>query len=357
MSVDSVLHESPMQTVNFSGFTIHVKRDDLLNEHFSGNKARKFAYLLDSNLTLSSGNDFQQIKKIVSYGSIQANSLYSLAALAKLKNWQLDFYVTRIPGWLKNSPDGESLTSPIGNYGGALNLGANVIEVADDEIARSGNNLDDYMAKKIQSLSVETLFIPEGGRSITAKYGVEQLAKEINTYCQQLSINHVTKRAFTKTITKATIMLPAGTGTTALFLQTWFKQQNLPHQVLTCACVGGDDYLRKQFQQLDSNTTHWPTILTPHKKYHFGKLYPEFYQLWQKLIDETKIEFDLLYDPLGWQELLSFLNKQSISQPTGQTGSENQKSVVIYIHQGGLVGNETMRPRYQRKYPDKSKNQ
>jgi 1-aminocyclopropane-1-carboxylate deaminase len=126
--------------------------------------------------------------------------------------------------------------------------------------------------------------------------------------------------------------------------------------VLTCACVGGDDYLRQQFQQLSSNTEHWPTILTPQKKYHFGKLYPEFYQLWQKLIDETNIEFDLLYDPLGWQELLSFLNKQSVSQSDSQTESKKQESVVIYIHQGGLIGNETMRPRYQRKYPNEPKN-
>ncbi|MFT5760316.1 MAG: 1-aminocyclopropane-1-carboxylate deaminase [Alteromonadaceae bacterium] len=334
MPVVSVLQESPMQVVNICGFSVHVKRDDLLNDYFSGNKARKFAYLLDLNSALNTGNDFSQLKKIVSYGSIQGNSLYSLAALAQLKNWQLDYYVTRIPNWLKDSSTGGYLAKQLGNYGGALKLGANIIEVSDDEITQHGNNLDDCMGVKAQHLSVDTLFIPEGGRSTLAEYGIEQLAKEINSYCQQLSVGTETKQAM--------IMLPAGTGTTALFLQKWFKQQNLPHQVLTCACVGGDDYLKKQFQQLNSDSAQWPTILTPSKRYHFGKLYPEFYQLWQQLIDETTIEFDLLYDPLGWQVLLEFLR----NTPPQDT----QKTVLIYVHQGGVVGNQTMLPRYQRKY-------
>jgi len=337
MSVVPLLQESPMQTVTMCGFTIHVKRDDLLNEHFSGNKARKFAYLLDLDpllsSTLSSDNDFSQIKKIVSYGSIQANSLYSLAALAKLKNWQLDYYVTRIPNWLKDNSTTDSLGQLNGNYGGALQLGANIIEVDNEEIARYGNNLDDAMVAKAQYLSDDSLFIPEGGRSTFAQYGIEQLAKELHQYCQQILTE------------KAIIMLPAGTGTTALFLQRWFKQQNLPYQVLTCACVGDNDYLKKQFRQLHDNTEHWPTILTPYKKYHFGKLYPELFQLWQQLSLETNIEFDLLYDPLGWQVLLEHLRSQS--------SNDIQTTALIYVHQGGLVGNQTMLPRYQRKYTNK----
>ena len=234
---------------------------------------------------------------------------------------------------LKDDSTGASLGDFTGNYGGALKLGANIIEVNNDEVARYGNNLDDYMTDKARQLSDDNLFIPEGGRSTLAQYGIEQLAKELHQYCQQLPTE------------KATIMLPAGTGTTALFLQTWFKQQNLPHQVLTCACVGGDDYLQKQFRQLNGNTKHWPIILTPHKKYHFGKLYPEFFQLWQQLSLETNIEFDLLYDPLGWQVLLEYLSNQPLNA--------TQTTSLIYIHQGGLVGNQTMLPRYQRKYANK----
>ncbi len=111
--ISPFLAPSPMQQVQMAGISFFIKRDDLLNPFFSGNKARKFAYFLE--------NHFPKIEKIVSHGSVQANSLYSLAALAKLKGWQLDFYVQHIPRWLKEHPNG--------NYRAALSLGANIIEV------------------------------------------------------------------------------------------------------------------------------------------------------------------------------------------------------------------------------------
>jgi 1-aminocyclopropane-1-carboxylate deaminase len=290
--------------VSFAGRQIYVKRDDLLNEYFSGNKARKFAYFLDHHFT--------GITTLIAYGSVQANSLYSLAALAKLKHWQLNYYVEKIPNWLKQQP--------IGNYAGALTLGANIIERGKNEYDAE-TNLDSYMSEKALTLPDTSLFIPEGGRCAYAKYGIEKLADEITVFCQENNLHN------------PQIMLPAGTGTTALFLQLL-----LPFKVLTCACVGGDSYLKKQFSELESNSTLWPEILTNNKKYHFGKLYPEFYTVWQQLKQQTDIEFDLLYDPLGWLTLLTYLEQN------------NENNEIIYIHQGGLLGNESMLPRYQRKY-------
>jgi len=300
MSIQARLSTAPMQDVRYENKRFFIKRDDLLNQHFSGNKARKFSYLLEgSSLT---------VQTIVSYGSVQANSLYSLAALAQLKGWQFNYYIHHIPQWLKENP--------IGNYAGALALGANIIEVAE-----LSDNLESYVQNIALSFNQTTLLVPEGGRCQQAKIGIEQLAQEIRSYCQ------------TNNITKPLIMLPSGTGTTSLFLQA-----ALPYQVLTCACVGGDEYLRAQFTELEPNSTLWPTILPTKKKYHFGKLYPEFYQQWLQLNQQTGIEFDLLYDPLGWLSLLDYLNKHSSHQE------------VIYIHQGGLIGNTSMLPRYQRKF-------
>ncbi|MCG6201422.1 1-aminocyclopropane-1-carboxylate deaminase/D-cysteine desulfhydrase [Psychromonas antarctica] len=302
--ISPVLALSPVQSVRMDGFTFFIKRDDLLNTHFSGNKARKFAYYLN--------NEFPAIKKIMCYGSVQANSLYSLAALAKLKNWQLDFYVQSIPQWLKAQPNG--------NYCAALALGANIIELEKNDLGK--DNLDSFIRLKAQHLPSDTLFIPEGGRSKQAKQGVAVLAQEIKDFCQQ------------QALLDPLIMLPSGTGTSAVFLQSL-----LPYKVLTCACVGNADYLSQQFSELDDNTSMWPIILPTRKRYQFGKLYPEFYQIWQQLKAQTGIEFDLLYDPLGWLTLLDYLKKNRL-----------EKS-VIYIHQGGLLGNQSMLPRYRRKYP------
>jgi len=239
MHVSSVLNDSPIQPVSFNGRRFFIKRDDLLNHHFSGNKARKFSYFLD--------NQFTDIKKVIGYGSVQANSLYSLAALANMKGWQLDFYINRLPNWVKEKP--------IGNYAGALALGANIIEV--QELA---TNLDDYMHQKSQTLDNQTLFVPEGGRSQLAKHGIKKLADELIEYinAEQL-VNPV-------------IMLPSGTGTTAVFLQ-----QYLPFKVLTCACVGDVSYLETQFNELQSEKSLWPRILATEKKYHFGIIYGNNY--------------------------------------------------------------------------------
>jgi 1-aminocyclopropane-1-carboxylate deaminase/D-cysteine desulfhydrase-like pyridoxal-dependent ACC family enzyme len=89
---------SPIDKIKLRKLEFFIKRDDLLHKDFSGNKARKFYYFLV--------NDFPNIKKIISYGSAQANSLYSLSFLAKQKCVPLDFYVKHISSYLKENPNG-----------------------------------------------------------------------------------------------------------------------------------------------------------------------------------------------------------------------------------------------------------
>ncbi|WP_072680000.1 1-aminocyclopropane-1-carboxylate deaminase [Arcobacter sp. LA11] len=285
---------SPITDIKFRDKKIYVKRDDLLDEDFSGNKARKFYYFLV--------NDFPNIKKIISYGSAQANSLYSLSVLSKLKGLELDFYVNHISSFLKQNPQG--------NYKESLKNGANIIE-KDEE------NIQQYIEKNL--LNEETLFIEEGGRIKEAEFGIKILADEIKTWALENKIKDLK------------IILPSGTGTTALFLQ-----KNLSFEVLTVACVGGSEYLKKQFFHLEKDEKMHPTILETSKKYHFGKLYKEFYQIWEEVKNETKIEFDLLYDPLAFISL--------------ENSTYLQNKEILYIHQGGILGNETMIERYKRKY-------
>jgi len=268
----------------FRNRTFFIKRDDLLHEDFTGNKARKFYYFFK--------NDFPHIKKIISYGSNQSNAMYSLSVLCKLKKWEFEYYTNHIPTYLKQNPQG--------NLKGALDNGMK-LKVEDLPILNS---------------SKDTLIINEGGAIDEASYGIEILANEIISWKQQNNIEDLK------------IFLPSGTGATALFLQKY-----LNFEVLTCPCVGNIDYLKKQFFQLESNETYHPTILKPYKKFHFGKLYKENYKLWQELKDKTKIEFDLLYDPIGWQVLLDY---------------PQDNIPILYIHQGGLKGNETMIKRYER---------
>ncbi|CAA6815194.1 MAG: pyridoxal phosphate-dependent deaminase, putative [uncultured Sulfurovum sp.] len=281
---------SPIQKKTFQSQTIYIKRDDLLSKEFSGNKARKFAYFLK--------HDFANVKKIVSYGSNQSNAMYSLSVLAKLKAWEFEYYVTHIPEYLKQNPQG--------NYKYALNNEMKVIIQKEKPLKSDIKNK-------------EVLFIEEGGREPYAEYGLKILAHEIEVWKSQQGFDDIN------------IFLPAGTGTTALYLQ-----KNSKDQVYTLPCVGDESYLKEQFKVLEENEAFYPRIIRPSKKRHFGKLYRESYNIWLKLQANMGIEFDLLYDPYGWLTLLE--NPQIFDKP------------VLYIHQGGLIGNESMLARYKRKY-------
>jgi 1-aminocyclopropane-1-carboxylate deaminase/D-cysteine desulfhydrase-like pyridoxal-dependent ACC family enzyme len=286
------IQNSPTQQIHFKGYDFLIKRDDLLHEDFSGNKARKFYYYFK--------NDFRNITTLISHGSNQSNAMYSLSQLCKLKGWKFIYYTHHIPSYLKENPQG--------NYRYALENGMQ-IRLFDDE------TIDDILYDK-----TNTLLIKEGGAVQEASLGIELLANEIKTYQDKNSIDNLK------------IFLPSGTGTTALFLQKY-----LDIEVLTVPCVGDSKYLKKQFFELEANEQLHPTILKPSKKFHFGKLYKENYLIWKELQGETNIEFDLLYDPIGWNTLLNNIDK-----------SYN----YIYIHQGGIKGNETMIQRYKYKYKE-----
>lgn len=301
------LSSSPMtQHIAFDK-PFYLKRDDLLHPQFSGNKARKFMELLNKTQ--------DDIKILIGHGSPQANSLYSLAALAWLKGWKFEFYVANVASFIKQSPKG--------NYGAALDLGAQIIELSQLDVHK---DLSCYeYIQNIRRPDKHCLVVPEGGRCAYAKYGVTQLAKEILSW-----IN-------TRHILNPVVSLPSGTGTTALYLHQYLSRYGI--EVLTCACVGGHDYLVHQFKELlnDANETNFPTILDTGKKHHFGKLYREDFEIWKQLQQQTGVEFDLLYDPTMWQCLQKWI-------------PENRDKSLIYIHQGGLLGNTTMHPRYQRKF-------
>jgi 1-aminocyclopropane-1-carboxylate deaminase/D-cysteine desulfhydrase-like pyridoxal-dependent ACC family enzyme len=291
---------SPVQKIEFEGRSFYLKRDDLIHSDFSGNKARKFYYYLTNN--------FPQIKKIVSYGSNQSNAMYSLSVLARMKGWECEYYVDHISDYLRKNPQG--------NFRMALENGMVIREHGVEDRGALGED--------------NILFIEEGGRQKEAEGGIGMLAEESAVWQQKEGIE------------KLNIFLPSGTGTTALFLQKnlspLMSHTSLKAIVFTTPCVGDGAYLKKQFFQLEKDEAFHPKILDTPKKYHFGKLYRDSYKIWLKLRQTTGVEFDLLYDPKGWIALMS--NLERLSGP------------ILYIHQGGLIGNESMLPRYERKYKE-----
>jgi len=284
-----MLFPSPISKFNFKNHNFLIKRDDLISEDFSGNKARKFYYYFEYL------KQNPQIKKIVSYGSNQSNAMYSLSVLSKIFNIELEYYVNHLPQYL--------IANPVGNYKYTILNGAKIIE--NPKTVKDLRNNQSIFNK-------DTLFIKEGGAVKEAEFGIKILADELQEY------------------ENYSIFLPSGTGVTALYVQKHFKGK-----VYTCCTVGDDEYLIRQWQELENNANYYPSIIPKHKKFHFGKLYKENYEIWLEL-KKAGIEFDLLYDPIGWQIMMNNLDILG--------------NKIVYIHQGGMRGNESMIQRYKRKF-------
>ncbi|BAF69679.1 conserved hypothetical protein [Nitratiruptor sp. SB155-2] len=309
---------SPVETVRYKNLSFYLKRDDLIHPDFSGNKARKLHYFLE--------HDFPYIKRVISYGSMQSNAMYSLSVLAKMKGWKFEYYA-RINEQL--------LQNPKGNLKAALKNGMKIKDIGNWEFSivlaslwgcqASHSNGNFGLLSECVKLD-NVLVVPEGVRCKEAEEGIQLLAQEIVEWTKKENIKNLN------------IFLPSGTGTTALFLQKNLSRFPIPNsqfQVFTVPCVGDKEYLKKQFFVLEADEKFHPIILEPPKKYHFGKLYKELFAIWQELKEQTGVEFDLLYDPIAFKTIIS-----------------NSRFPIpfLYIHQGGLKGNETMIERYKKKF-------
>lgn len=287
------LIDSPITEFVLKQRTIYVKRDELLSPEFSGNKARKLAYYLE--------NPPPDIDTIISYGGAQSNLMYSLSCLAKLNGWHFTYYSRPVSE--------QAMQSKEGNLAESLANGMELITVAD--------NFQDYIQQL--NLQPQQTLIRQGGAQAEAEYGIAQLASEINDWAQQQNFKQLA------------IMVASGTGATALYLQ-----KHLPKfTVYTTNCVGTPSYLHEQFMALQAQHTEQfklPTIL-PNLNFRFALPDEKLFATITQINQLSQIEFDLIYDPVGWQILLD--NLTQIQEP------------ILYLHCGGLQGNLTMHQRYQ----------
>ena len=277
---------SSFDPVVFAGRNYIIKRDDLLLP-IGGNKARKLYHL--------SKQDLSSIKSIVSFGGAQSNAMLALSQFCSAQDIQFNYYTRPVPGWLKKKP--------LGNLAAALD------NDMQWHISDSGLPPD-----KTENGS---LLIPQGISMPEAQLGIQKLAKEIEQYCDETNMTDIA------------VVLPSGTGATALYLQ-----QHLTHTVYTIPCIGNADTLTALFQQQLPNTTRYPVIIGEKvsEKFRFDEPHIELLTLYQQLQEATGIEFELLYDAKAWLTLEHW----ECDKP------------IIYIHNGGTSGNASMLARYRR---------
>ncbi|MFA6197359.1 MAG: 1-aminocyclopropane-1-carboxylate deaminase [Sulfurimonas sp.] len=282
------MKKSPISKICLDGRDFYVKRDDLIDPFLAGNKYRKLYTLLQTPK--------EKYNKIISYGGTQSNAMLAIAAMCKSKEWEFTYYTKPLSASQKEQNDG--------NFFHALSLGMWHVEI-EEEFYK------EYIASLRINLDEKTYIIDQGGADKSAKEGLEVLAHEIR------EANLAVKSLAT----------PSGTGTTALFLALALPE----YKVYTTPCVGDVAYLKEQMSALHAIPENL-IILEPTKKYHFAKLYPEFYEIYKKTLT-SGIEFDLLYASGMWNALLKQTNEE-----------------ILYIHSGGVSGNESMLKRYEKKF-------
>ena len=278
---------TPISSIVLEGREFFVKRDDLVDKYLTGNKFRKLHPLL---VTPNKAFD-----KIISYGGTQSNAMLSISAMCKQKGWEYIYYTKEISKTQEEKN--------IGNLYLAKMLGMNHIQIPHTKYRTVINELQFNLDEK-------TFLIDQGGAIVDAKEGLDILAEEIREQRPNVKA----------------LATPSGTGTTALFLAL-----SLPEYIVyTTPCVGDVNYLKKQMSAL-ANLPDNLVILKPKKKYHFAKPYPNFLDIYKKTLS-SGIEFDLIYSPGMWECLLEQTNEK-----------------ILYIHSGGVSGNESMLERYKNK--------
>jgi len=281
----------------FCGHQFFVKRDDLIDPLLSGNKYRKLFSLLNTPAG--------QYKGLVSYGGSQSNAMLSLAALCHHKGWPFHYTTKTLPQHLKKHPTG--------NLNMACELGMHLHEVSHAQYAAE-------IAALPSACDASNLFIPQGGADPIAQPGIQILAQEIRQWWQ--SDKHQPN-------TQLHLVTPSGTGTTAGYLARAMPEAC----ILTTPAVGDKAYLTAQISMLGAIPDNL-RILESRKKYHFAKPYPELLHI-HTALQHAGITFDLVYASHMWLTLLDHLDTI--------TGT------ILYIHSGGLIGNQTMLARYQHK--------
>ena len=331
-----------------------------MDGEFNGNKARKLEYFLHARLG--------GVKRVVSYGSSQSNAMYSLSVFAKMKGLEFHYVVSNLSSNLA--------ANPIGNFKFALENGMKIyvdkdrraramalayelagvkegeicgVETANltDNCSENELNLKDAGGLNLSKFDEQTEFagvksskcishkssnLPAAqdcfiGDSLFINEGVWQPQAEAGFISQARQIERWAD-AEGKTVD---IFLPSGTGTSAAFLAKHVK-----FDVYTCPCVGDASYLKSEIEALTPNSK--ARILQPPKKYHFGDLKPELYQIWREVCEQTGIEFELIYDPVGFLTMMANLGAF--------------KNEILYIHQGGALGNISQKLRYERKFKE-----
>lgn len=286
------LANSPVTELEVFGRKWFIKRDELLDPQINGNKARKLYTFAAHGFKAST---------VISYGGAQSNAMYAISALTKSQRVEFVYYAKKLSSLLA--------ASPTGNLKAALENGMNLVEIEHSEY---GAKIEELLA----SNEPDTLVIRQGGADEYAREGLKLLAAELNEFVRSHNLKNPIAIA------------SGGTGTTAGYLSDY-----LDFECLTTPCVSDAQFLNGEFERLEVKKK--PTIVETNDKIAFAAPHPKLLAVHKELL-LAGLEFDLIYDAKCWLAIV-----ENLGYFEGRD--------AIFIHSGGLLGNETQLARYAHK--------
>lgn len=285
-----VLLPSPVEYLGRSseqGHQLYIKRDDLINKDFGGNKWRKLKYNIEY-FNKSSHN------YLLTFGGAFSNHIASVAKFCKGQN-------INCIGVIR----GEHIDHNNPTLINARNDGMKLHHVPKSEYALKENS--DLIKQIIRNYD-NPYIIPEGGANSLGTKGVEEIMTELKK--QIPDVNY--------------IVVPAGTGTTAAGI---IEKSNPGQKIFVINVLKHDGMNDMIASQLSVRRTNW-TVINDYHMGGFAKVNPGLIHF----INHFRKRFDIQLDPVYTGKMMFAINDM-MERSVFRKGAN-----IAAIHTGGLQG-------------------
>lgn len=275
----------------YSGTNVYVKRDDLIDFAFGGNKVRMAEYI-------GAIAQERRCAKIISFGSVHSNHVRVTGCLCNYLGIDCDLIILR---------DSEE-TAIGGNYKLLQQLKSIHLEYCNTDEAH--DFIDSYQAKQ-DSEGINYLWVPGGGHMIEAAYGYRDAANEILRQQNALGVQF------------DAVFLPCGTGTTQAGLILGLKGTGIEVMGLTVArpverCKA---VITNMLQKTVATPEEW-NVNVLESKIPYGQTSDEVIEITKALAQKDGLFLDPVYNAKSFWGMTEYLK-------------ENHFKNVLYLNTGG----------------------
>ena len=275
----------------YSGTNVYVKRDDLIDFAFGGNKVRMAEYI---------GAVAQErlCTKIITFGSVHSNHVRVMGCLCNYLAIDCDLIILR---------DSEEATIG-GNYKLLQQLKGIHLEYCNTDEAH--DFIDNYQAKQ-ESEGINYLWVPGGGHMVEAAYGYRDAANEILRQQKALDVQF------------DAVFLPCGTGTTQAGLIMGLKNTGI--DVIGLTVARPVERCKTVITSMLQKTVHTPeewNVNVLESKIPYGQTSDEVIETTKALAQKDGLFLDPVYNAKSFWGMTEYLK-------------ENRFENVLYLNTGG----------------------